>query len=74
MNIISSKERPKLGKKNRPKNLENDAEEEKKFFDLQEKASAGDSRAMIRLLVASGRPEYEMSESQLQEFLNGFSD
>lgn len=54
--------------------MENDAEEEKKFFDLQEKASAGDSRAMIRLLVASGRPEYEMSESQLQEFLNGFSD
>jgi len=60
-----------LEKKIRPKNLENEADE-KKLFDLQERASAGDSKAMIRLLASSGRPEYAMTEDQLQEFLSNF--
>jgi len=58
-------------KKISPKNLQDEAEEAEKenFFDsLFDKASSGDTEAMITLLSKSGRG-YEMSEVDLASIL-----
>lgn len=58
-------------KKIPPKNLQIEAEEAEKenFFDsLFDKASIGDTEAMITLLAKSGRG-YEMNESELNSIL-----
>jgi hypothetical protein len=60
-----------IQKKNSPKNLQTEAEEaeKEKFLDsLFEKASNGDTEAMITLLAKSGRG-YEMSEADLSSIL-----
>jgi hypothetical protein len=60
-----------IQKKNSPKNLQTEAEEaeKEKFLDsLFEKASSGDTEAMITFLAKSGRG-YEMSESDLTSIL-----
>ena len=60
-----------IQKKNSPKNLQTEAEEaeKEKFLDsLFEKASNGDTEAMITLLAKSGRG-YEMSEANLAGIL-----
>ena len=60
-----------IQKKISPKNLQNEAEEaekEKIFHFLFDKASSGDTEAMTTLLAKSGRG-YEMNEADLASIL-----
>jgi hypothetical protein len=64
-----------LEKKKLSKKFQKEADEiekEKNFFDLSERASKGDLKAMVSLLAKSDRG-YEMNDSALEDILKKLS-